>query len=138
MAEFLQVAGGINVLPFTSWAFHSKQNVIRDQDGPSSGWFELSVGRLMVLDLMRLVEGAALGPIEIVDLAAGERKILEPEDGYAMYVLGLGGDDAGLMRGAEGQTLAPGMVLAAGQLPFVFQSGGTNAAALVIQIAQDV
>lgn len=142
MTEFLRIAAGVNPLPVKVWAFHSGARELRDSAGPVAGWFECTLGRMFVLDLMRQMEGVQLGAVRIIDLAAGESTAIEAQDGFSIFAAVLesvgSGSGPGLSFVRSGETgVATGDVWACGQLPFRAVCHDASGQLLVVEMGLD-
>lgn len=139
--DFFTIAQNVDFTPFLSVYQHTGETEIRGEDGPSADWMVNGVGRLMVLDLMRRVEGVSLGRILIAEVAPGVTQHVLPDEGYSCYVGVLREMSGGWLKIERGDAQYPlrtGDVVSCGPLTFSFKNEGNGPALLlVVNIGQD-
>lgn len=138
---FLQLANGLDLLPILHWARVTEESEIRQSGEPLRGWFECYQLRLLCLDLMRKLDGVAMGDVTLVRVkpggAFGFAALSERTHRYAVTLTCPEG--TGVAGESETAQLVPGGVWWLGQAPVVLsnQGLGEEAAVLVIQIGLD-
>lgn len=139
--SFMQLAGGLDLLPILHWARVTEEEEIRWNGEPFRGWFECHQLRMLCLDLMRKLDGVVMGDVNLFRVKPGSTVGLETLDNRIhRYIVPLSCPEGMGVVGENNATqVSPGSVWWVGQGPVVLsnQGLGEEALILVIQIGLD-
>lgn len=139
--SFMQLAGGLDLLPILHWAKVTNEFEIRDAGEPLRGWFECYQLRMLCLDLMRKLDGVALGDVGLFRVKPGDTVgFASLTDRTHRYIVALSCPEGmGVVGENKTAQLSPGGVWWLGQESAVLsnQGLGEEALILVIQIGLD-